>query len=784
MNIVFLDEISEKDNVGGKAYSLAKMYKKGFNVPNAFVITDDAFQKFLEESELSDEVNYLISNCNVDNEDDLNSTSNKIISLISKNELSIELKEQIKSNMAKLNSKFVAVRSSASSEDGEKSAWAGQLETFLNVTIDNIFERVKECWCSIFTPRAIFYKHKNNDISKVSMAVVVQEMIQSEISGVSFSVNPVENKNEVVIESTNGLGESLVSGQVTPDKYIVEKNQIVKKTLVSRSGKQILSDDSILLLADEVKKIEKFYGFPVDVEYAFHNNRLYIVQCRPITTLSNLEINKTIEKIKNAGDWQYYVSRCFNWYVESTEILSSMKKYQDNFLGFDVATQNYLVLNGDEYSLDSDFDDLCNIYENSFKADIDFFDKFAKKEFDIVEEVDKYIDELNSKEYSKMSFKQLSEELKTFNRLYVDSFIPGMTRPDDFLEKKLAEELKNSFSLDDVEFILKRVLTCPNYKSLDYSDEPLDLLQIALEKNNGKNIDKHLKNHINKYAWLKSPVVVEDTCFNETDYLNRIDNLQQGDINKKINSLLDVRKQNDIEFEKLLDKYSFSDKILKLINATRNFIFLRTYTTECSDHLFYIGRHTLFEEICKRCNLSQEDVVMLQYDEIQKILNSNGIISDEPRNTIEERKKGFAIIWINKEIKTYFGNQCKLLQDSIGNTYKNRDDSKTDKNIIKGNVANQGIVTGKVKILFDYNDTKKVDNGDIIVASMTTPDLVSAMEKASGFITDEGGITCHAAILSREFNVPCIVGTINATKVLKDGQMVELNAFDGIITIL
>ena len=125
------------------------------------------------------------------------------------------------------------------------------------------------------------------------------------------------------------------------------------------------------------------------------------------------------------------------------------------------------------------------------------------------------------------------------------------------------------------------------------------------------------------------------------------------------------------------------------------------------------------------------------------------------------------------------------LQSEIEKIYKtNKHEEHSNQNIIKGTPANRGRIRGTVKILLKYDDIKKVKKGDIIVASMTTPDYVSAMEKASGFITDEGGITCHAAIISREFDVPCIVGTINATKKLKDGQKVELDAYNGKIIIL
>ena len=170
-------------------------------------------------------------------------------------------------------------------------------------------------------------------------------------------------------------------------------------------------------------------------------------------------------------------------------------------------------------------------------------------------------------------------------------------------------------------------------------------------------------------------------------------------------------------------------------------------------------------------------------EEILEILKIGNVMPNI-RKKIFDRREGYAIIWLNGEIETFIGKEVLQIQAEIGKTYKINNSSKIDDNEISGMSANGGIVIGNVKILLNYKDVEKVKKGDIIVATMTTPDYISAMEKASGFITDEGGITCHAAIISREFGVPCIVGTVNATSKLKDGQKVELDAYNGIVKLL
>lgn len=807
MSIKFFGEITEKDIVGGKGKSLAKMFQNGFEVPDGFVIGAEIFEQYLEENNLKETIKKIVSNCNLENDKQIEKASKEIINLIDSNEISDEIKKEIKDKFRALKAEYVAVRSSATSEDGMNSAWAGQLETYLNIDKENIIYNIKNCWKSLFSPRAIFYRLKRNDESYISIAVVVQKMIQSDISGVAFSANPVtNNRDEIVIEAILGLGEALVSGSVNPDIYVIdkEKNTLINKEIKNQSKKmcktsikntwvdisehyeQKLSDELILELSNIIRNIEKFYGFPVDVEWGIENNKIYILQCRPITTIKKDNIQKNMQMIKNTGEWVYYVSRKFIWYLESSQIAATSAKNQDELLNFNVATKNYLILNGDEYSLDEDSENINQIFQKQFKEDIEFFEKFAKIEFKLVDDIKLYIDKLKKLDFKNMSLKELADNLSEFNKLYVKSCIPGFTRPESFLEIAFKKELENmGLTEKEKEEIFKKISTCPNYFPLSYSEEPVDLLKIALILNEGKNIDSMLEEHIEKYAWIKAPVAFENTCFTKEDYIERLNFIKDEKIEEKLKNIENVRKQNDENYENILKKYNFSNKTLKLAKAIRDFIFLRTYTTEYTDHLFYTGRHSILKEISQRCNIKLEDLVMLEYNEILEILNNNAIVTKETKNKIESRRNGFAIIWLNGNVETFLGKEALELQSEIGKIYKtNENNEETEQNIIKGMPANRGKIIGTVKILLNYEDIKKVKKGDIIVASMTTPDYVSAMEKAAGFITDEGGITCHAAIVSREFDVPCIVGTINATQKLKDGQKIELDAYNGEIKIL
>ena len=302
---------SDVSLAGGKGASLGEMTQAGIPVPPGFVILSISFEKFLEETDLNVEIEAILDSVNHKEIHTIENASEKIKALILQAEIPKDIQAEIQKFFKILSSKYVAVRSSATAEDSASAAWAGQLESYLNTTEETLLESVKKCWASLFTPRAIFYRfEKELHKQKISVAVVVQKMVESEVSGIAFSIHPVtENRNQLIIEAGLGLGEAIVSGQITPDSYVVEKeprriidkNIEVQKRGLYRSGengnewceiskergeKQVLSDEEILKLSNIVLSIENHYNFPCDIEWAFEKGKFYIVQSRPITTLT------------------------------------------------------------------------------------------------------------------------------------------------------------------------------------------------------------------------------------------------------------------------------------------------------------------------------------------------------------------------------------------------------------------------------------------------------------------------------------------------------------------
>lgn len=295
---------------GGKGASLGEMTQAGIPVPPGFVILSNAFERFIEEADLKADIDAALHAVNHEEMHTVEKASEEIKALILQAEMPRNIASEIRQRFKKLNAKFVAVRSSATAEDSSSAAWAGQLESYLNTTEKDLLENVKRCWASLFTPRAIFYRfEKGLHGTPISVAVVIQKMVESEKSGIGFSVHPVtQDYNQLIIEAGFGLGEAIVSGSITPDSYVVEKKGwLILDTHVSnqtralvkaknggndwielgpeKGNQPVLNEKEILELAKLIVRIEKHYGFPVDVEWCREKGKFLIVQSRPITTL-------------------------------------------------------------------------------------------------------------------------------------------------------------------------------------------------------------------------------------------------------------------------------------------------------------------------------------------------------------------------------------------------------------------------------------------------------------------------------------------------------------------
>ncbi|MDO8556950.1 MAG: PEP/pyruvate-binding domain-containing protein [Candidatus Jorgensenbacteria bacterium] len=653
-------EISRGDaaTAGGKGASLGEMTRlfdgqaQANPVPPGFVILAGAFEKFLEETDLNVEIDSILHTVNHKKMHTVEDASENIQALILGAKIPKDILRAVRASFKKLNAKYVAVRSSATAEDSASAAWAGQLESYLNTMEKNLLANVQKCWASLFTPRAIFYRfEKGLHKQKISVAVVVQKMIESEVSGIAFSVHPVtQDRNQLIIEAGFGLGEAIVSGQITPDSYVVEKNprRIIDKNVQvqarglyraskgwnewldipsTKGEKQVLSDKEILEFSELLLKIESHYGFPVDVEWAREKGKFYVVQSRPITTLGDksIETELFLEK-QHTRDYSLIKLAC--WISSDLEGLKQE---------IGVSVRNTLFLSNGDY--------VKAYYKNS----------------ELIK-----------------AFTKITEVARDNNKVkyWIDSYRKYFYELEPYLKKE---------------------------KEIGHLEE----LKVFFEK------------YKNFWKFLAIVFVIPNI--------------------------------------KAISKKS-RDNALRVRKETQGF-------TE-ADGIFRVGLKNCFPNV-------QESLLKFLLPE--EIFGNNKIDIKKLR----QRKKGYI----------YFENQI-FVGSSIKNFLRRKNIRFDDERIIlnnkelKGQIGFPGIVSGRVKVCIAVKQISKVRNGNILVASMTTPDFIPAMQRASAFVTDEGGITSHAAIVARELKKPCIIGTKIATQVLKDGDMVEVDADKGIVKLL
>jgi len=318
--IVWFNEVTKNDIplVGGKGANLGEMTNAGIPVPPGFIVTADAYRAFLVEAGITEKIRHLLAPLDANDSKQLQDISAKVKETIIRARMPAQIAAAIRKSYASMENGLVAVRSSATAEDLPDASFAGQQATFLNVTGgNNVVEAVQKCWASLFEARAIFYRIENKfDHFHVGIAVPVQRMVQSETSGVMFTIEPTSSDpSRIIIEAVLGLGEMIVSGDVTPDHYEVDKktlkivNKEVKKQewkLVkndsgenvkiiltpAEQARQKITDDDIVFIAEIGKRLEEHYKHPQDVEWAKENNTIYIVQTRPVTTMGKTPVKR------------------------------------------------------------------------------------------------------------------------------------------------------------------------------------------------------------------------------------------------------------------------------------------------------------------------------------------------------------------------------------------------------------------------------------------------------------------------------------------------------------
>ncbi len=645
----------DKDDVslaGGKGASLGEMIKAGIPVPGGFVVLSTAFEDFIEKTDLNVEIDSILHSVDLKKMHTIEEASEKINALILNAKIPNEIVREIKELFKKMGASFVAVRSSATAEDSSTAAWAGQLETYLNTTEENLIENIKKCWASLFTPRAIFYRfEKDLHKQRISVAVVVQKMIQSDVSGIAFSVHPVtEDRNQLIIEAGYGLGEAIVSGSITPDSYVAEKEPLKildknvyaqEKSLVkSEEGgtewkevaqadveKQKLTDNQVLELTKIIINIEDHYGFPVDVEWALENGKFYLTQSRPITTLSadtgSKEKFSGVPDIAN-DDLQYLLERNELYFVSS--ILAGGFCGEENVKKiFDISPPAGIVQRNDDFFL--------------IKSTLIPFTKKLKEKIKqegyvrrIIEECHqagaqlqaelKEIGERAAKVRTKEEIARLLEEFFEKAKTYC-SFYPIALFEKPMTE--FAEKIAKKYTKDDNEMQeIFNLITTPSHTT-EADKERDDFLKLCALADKGEDISHLAEEHARKYGWIAIRYL-RGNLWKKEDILKRVAEADLTLAEQELKSRKKHRKGVEEKLQEFIKKVSNEDK--ERIQQIREIVYLRTQRAEYLDMStqYIIGfLHRVNDEL----GLDYEDMLQCNLREIVDMLTTGINLKEE-----------------------------------------------------------------------------------------------------------------------------------------------------------
>jgi len=799
-------QISKADTeiAGGKGASLGEMTQAEIPVPEGFVILSNAFERFIEETDLNVEIDAVLDTADIKEVHTIENASEKIQAMILSKEIPKDIKTEILNYYKNLDCKFVAVRSSATSEDSASAAWAGQLDSFLNTTEDTLLENIKKCWASLFTPRAIFYRfEKKLSKDKISVAVVVQKMVDSEESGIAFSVHPVtQNENQIIIEAGFGLGEAIVSGSITPDSYVLDKqgfsildiniNEQTKalykkakggnewKELGEKGKKQVLTEKEIAELSKLIVKIENHYGFPCDIEWAREKGKFYIVQSRPITTLTKEKVNiikqpeffilEEIPEVFPTPVYDFMEIKHTNKFLQ--KMLKTKNKFHETLTTYENTNCNLCLRDDDFVGLSKD---VVNYYlykpkeaSNLNKLIIDESVKFFAYSENLLKKIQKTekVNEL---------FNLWFDSYEHYAELHKFGWIHTLIDfKDNLFSKHLMEYLANKIGVKKISLNQAFViLTTPTDKKTHFAKESRDFLQIIkevrkkgyktkkeIEEDN--SINNLLKEHTQKYCWVGFGFIGpawDKNHFTDT-LIDNLDKTETQDITNK--------KQKELIYSLNIDK-----QYQLLFQSARELVKGKEFRKESMVFYYYV-LDKLLSKLSDLSGVKKEILRFIYPTEIPKINLTQDCIEELKKRTkfhlnyISEKKD---VVLSGDKAKEYFKRFKFIELDISGDT-------------LSGSIAYPGYAKGKAKIINVKNDIAKIKEGEILISIATNPDLVPAMKKASAIVTDVGGITSHAAIVARELKIPCVIGTSVATKIIKDGDMIEVDAEKGVVKIL
>jgi rifampicin phosphotransferase len=831
------------DQAGGKGANLGELTRAGLPVPPGFVIVTDAYRGYVAEHQLADRIATLAAP--TDDPEGYESASEQIRALFG-GEVSDGLRAEIVEAYAALGADPpVAVRSSATAEDLPEASFAGQQDTYLNVRgHEDLLVAVRDCWASLWTARAMAYRARQGiDPTSVSLAVVVQQMVDAEAAGVMFTANPSNgHRDEAVISAAWGLGESVVSGSVNTDNIVVRKpdgtivtSETADKAVMTvpaerrtqerpvpaeQRQQRVLSESEAVELAAYGSRIEDHYGAPQDIEWARTDGQFFIVQARPITALPEIEAPPPTDWSVPEPTAMYVrasiveqlpdpLSPLFADMIDGAVTRSLQSLFQE-FLQEDVIRDSDVGLptvNGYAYYRYSR-SGMGRLMWKSLPAFRMLLSGGLQRRW---------------RSYSHPRYRRIVTDwtARNISELGTDELLAGAQE----LVEAAAEYYTAVQTIIPAAYLSEMFLT-PFYNAavrtkddppaqvfvLGFDSEPIraekSLYDLATWTRSHQEVAESLLS-LQPQEFLERAAASNDPVWHEwhtrfqahltayghmvynLDFINPLPADDPAPLLETLRFFVSGKGADPYERQRRFAtrREEATAAVLARLDPVRAKAFRRLLHWAQSaapireDALAEVGlawpqgRRMLLEigQRLQQAGVVNEpkDVFWLHLTEIDEGLGS---LADQ----VEQRKQ----LWRGQLRAT---PPQLLPKGGWGDMFRRWMPAASEEqtgDVIKGIAGSMGTVTAPARVLGGPQDFGKMQPGDVLVASITTPAWTSLFAMASGVVTDIGGPLSHSSIVAREYGIPAVLGTAVATRLIHSGQLITVDGDAGVVRLL
>jgi rifampicin phosphotransferase len=770
----------KKDDIqtaGGKGANLGELTRIGMPVPPGFVITTAGYEKFVAENQLQESIVRALRK---------SKDGAAIREIFLKSHMPQGVEQEISKVFSELRLETAAVRSSATAEDLPGAAFAGQQDTYLNIREKELFDAVKKVWASLWTERAIAYRERLGiDHASVKIAVVVQQMVDAKIAGVMFTANTITGaREETTIDASPGLGEAVVSGEVVPT-HLRLKKRLFGWTVVERRKGQYevkLDDRTLRKLARLGKTIERHFDSPQDIEWAMADNKLYILQARPITALpAPVPKAGKLARFMASNFAEIFAFRPYPLDMETwIATLGSALEPLVGLLGVRWSLKNAFELEDGvavKFNINfphptiktllAPFSLLSLAYKNDplrWQSDPQIAKAQARAR------------DLESRDLTALSWNDL---LKSLTEAREITFIAaGDVRRRYFPGAAFAAARLRLFL-----FLVRRganfgvLLSGVPNKTIEANRELEKLADLLRSGTDVKDPDfvHKFEAFLDRYGHRESVLgsAHEPTWKDAPELvLDMIHSFAKQPAEQKNGTPEWQKARNEVLKLPLLRLAFLHFSFLSMLAKARLVLQIREDTHFYATLSLPIFRRTLFECGNRLVRVGilerEEDIFHLTLDELEKIDDANypsSVIIENLRAAVARRKKK------RTELKGKPLVDPRVFMSNV---------SMKDA-IVSGMPGAPGIAAGPARIVRSPTEFKKLVKGDVLVAPFTNPAWTPLFERAVAVVVDSGSVGSHAAIVAREYGIPAVMGTVEGTTKLKNGTIIRVDGTRGAV---